>query len=561
MAAVLLAMDHFNQRNTSIVPELEQYQECPVKFDFSSSHFFNTGTSADKKYLERLVNMDRRPCAAVGPFSNHPALELGTMAAAMRFPLTIHRAYTYSAVDPVTNPFSSHVFPHILSTSQSTAELLQHKGRTSYIAMLYPLTEMGTQWREALGITLDEHNMDNLGYPYNAEGFDESEQVRPIDGSVQAIKDSGYRTIVVTAGNAAIEVPEIAKAAKKVGLLNGEYMWVFAGDFDSSLIFSPDDLTRELLTGAILILPQEHIWARDDPFMKVWKDQGPDAARRLNEFNPVSVDNDEASNLSKTQFGFSVSPTTPGYILAHDDLFEYSEPQFGSGFIYDAVIATGMGACNGLNCISENDTVPLASFVENIRSVDFQGASGQLKFGCADKSICPYKGNRAPSTMNWVAWNMFRPGSEDPFVEVDRLSAGASSFVQTAETIYADGRNLPPRRLRDLPEQNYLPRGVRIFGLVCMSVALFCAVATMIWVFLHREHRVVRASQPVFLYAICFGSALTSTSIFTISHDESYGFSEQRLSRYCMAGAGPRSDCVGNPLFVDRLGLTAMGAA
>jgi gamma-aminobutyric acid type B receptor len=66
-------------------------------------------------------------------------------------------------------------------------------------------------------------------------------------------------------------------------------------------------------------------------------------------------------------------------------------------------------------------------------------------------------------------------------------------------------------------------------------MVLFCSAVSIIWVYLHRDHRVVKAAQPICLYMICVGAALSASTIFTESFDESFGWSEQQLSRACMA--------------------------
>jgi hypothetical protein len=69
-----------------------------------------------------------------------------------------------------------------------------------------------------------------------------------------------------------------------------------------------------------------------------------------------------------------------------------------------------------------------------------------------------------------------------------------------------------------------------------MGMIMMGALSTVVWVYIHREHRVLRAAQPHFLYVLAFGSAAVSAStIFVVSLDESHGWSEQQLSRACMA--------------------------
>jgi hypothetical protein len=80
----------------------------------------------------------------------------------------------------------------------------------------------------------------------------------------------------------------------------------------------------------------------------------------------------------------------------------------------------------------------------------------------------------------------------------DFISSARLFFLN--KTYYADGRTVPPDLLRDPPEQNYLSTPVRVVGFTVMGLALLISAATILWVYVHREHRVVKAAQPYFLY-------------------------------------------------------------
>jgi hypothetical protein len=88
--------------------------------------------------------------------------------------------------------------------------------------------------------------------------------------------------------------------------------------------------------------------------------------------------------------------------------------------------------------------------------------------------------------------------------------------------------------LRYSASQNFLTVGVRFVGLFFMSCAIFLSIVAALWVFLCGESRVVRASQPFFLFLICLGTAIESSTVFLISVDESYGWSQDGLSAACV---------------------------
>jgi len=73
------------------------------------------------------------------------------------------------------------------------------------------------------------------------------------------------------------------------------------------------------------------------------------------------------------------------------------------------------------------------------------------------------------------------------------------------------------------------------FGIVLMLIAVIFSICCGAWVFWFRLHRIVTASQPIFLYLLCFGCGLFSLSIFFISFDEGSGYIPDHLGVYCMA--------------------------
>jgi gamma-aminobutyric acid type B receptor len=115
------------------------------------------------------------------------------------------------------------------------------------------------------------------------------------------------------------------------------------------------------------------------------------------------------------------------------------------------------------------------------------------------------------------------------------LLSGTWERIEGRLFVYRDDRTVPPDLLRDTPEQNYLSQGLRVFGLTLMSFAMFLAVVCFLWIYWKREHHVLRASQPHFLYVICFGAFAQAWAIFTISFDESEGWTPSQLSKACMA--------------------------
>lgn len=150
--------------------------------------------------------------------------------------------------------------------------------------------------------------------------------------------------------------------------------------------------------------------------------------------------------------------------------------------------------------------------VDAIRGLDFEGATGRVQFGNAE--LDPDRlGTRLASTVTFCAYN----------VRIEEVSPSnfSSSLVLTVlrlpvrdphrwktvhDSVYCGGRTLLPLLLRDEPEKNFLSRPLQALGLSLMVFAAAASVARGLWVFVYREHRVLKVSQPPFLYLVCLGT-------------------------------------------------------
>jgi hypothetical protein len=535
MASSLLATQVFNTRNASIVPELALpvFQDCHIQLDTNNTNslVFNTATlghAASKQLLQNSASLNSFPCAVAGPFHDMPAQELSVLAAAAEFPVVVHRAFNLRVVSDTFSPFTSQVFPDLITSSHVLTEFLQHKGRTDYIAVLYALTDTGSQrsvaFRQSLGAARMRHATVSFMSPaidLNSVSVSDELLFNATRLALQQVKLSGFRTIVLAMEVPFLELPLIADAAAAMGLLNQEYFWVLSGHVDPKLLFTNNTNVTGLLKGAAWLSPVELHYTEPDTnkFLQAWRSANETLVHEVNEANPMKEGQ-------------------PGYFFANQDFYQTYLPEYGDGFMFDAVMATAMGAClaaaDNTATTSNNNNGghggPISSeaHVRGIRSVDFEGATGRVKFGATADS----DGARLASTVTWSVFNLV-PSLNKPVVVSELYLNG--TWTHRTDFVYADGTTVPPKLLRDEPEQNYLNNVIRGVGLALMGVVMFMAVATVVWVYLHRNHRVLQAAQPHFLYLLAIGSAVSVSTVIPISFDESTGLSQQELDRMCMA--------------------------
>jgi 7 transmembrane sweet-taste receptor of 3 GCPR len=112
---------------------------------------------------------------------------------------------------------------------------------------------------------------------------------------------------------------------------------------------------------------------------------------------------------------------------------------------------------------------------------------------------------------------------------------GSWVAVEGAEFIFFDGTTNEPEPKKTTVNWNYISNSIHILGLFLMSLALVISIASGAWVFIMRKDRIVKASQPEFLYLLCSGSAMVALSLFFISWDEDKGVSPDTLNAFCSA--------------------------
>jgi len=513
LAAAIMAIQQFNERNSSVVPQLaELVEDCNIQVDLEKSLLYDSGADAfgSARALYRAVE---EPCAIIGPFDDSVAEQLATLAMAAEIPHVVSRAYSLGVTSETENPYTTTVYPDLLSSARQVASYLSFKERTDHVAIIYGLSDLGLQRYEALRVEFRERMIGHMGFSF-AEVATELQyftDLFPPITALREIKQRGQRTIVFCLDNPKSSLQPIADAIEELDMNNGDYFFVFHDRFDPNQYFdgANQNLTDFVKGSAwIVTVPEFHL-DYTLPFGASWLSQGKDTVDTLNEVIPVEEE------------------SSPGFIFTNDDFFQTTEAEYGAGFMFDAIMAALIGACQAHR--SPDGSISGSSHQAAIRNLNFTGATGTVAFGA---EVSERAGTRQEGTVPWVAVNFIDDGDVDipEFVNAE----GEWQSDQGIDFVYAKERTSGPP-LRAPTKANYLTKGLRVFGFTLMSIAMACGVGSAIWVFMNRKHRVLTASQPPFLYLICLGTIVQSASIFTISFDESYGWTKGQLDKACMA--------------------------
>jgi hypothetical protein len=161
-------------------------------------------------------------------------------------------------------PYSSSVYPDSGVLTERLAHLLIQLGRTDFVSILYPLTDLGLQWKDVLSTIFQLLGIETFQMSiYN----DMQESRSGVEASsvlenLQAVKDRGFRTIVVPMDVAELNLPLIANAAEELEMNNGDYLWVWVAEFSPSHLFSENRNITKLIFGSVWVAAIEDVELR-----------------------------------------------------------------------------------------------------------------------------------------------------------------------------------------------------------------------------------------------------------------------------------------------------------
>lgn len=159
------------------------------------------------------------------------------------------------------------------------------------------------------------------------------------------------------------------------------------------------------------------------------------------------------------------------------------------------------------------------------------GASGTI-------TLDPKTGSRTSQSALYVMNNAIAlpvEGSTNVTMQEIRTHYYDTRWIEVENTsmIFNDGTE---HIMQDLPEQtvdyNYIGTGLRAAGLAMSALVVTMSVGFSGWTFVKVKTRIVKASQPIFLSFICFGTLLMGASMIPLSLDDEV-VSEQGASVAC----------------------------
>lgn len=225
------------------------------------------------------------------------------------------------------------------------------------------------------------------------------------------------------------------------------------------------------------------------------------------------------NNPEDVQYVMSKQPTYPDEpvferVYMDDTAFESAKNM--APFLYDATIALGLAACS---VTQGEDFFDGKSHYDAFKRMRFTGATGDLFFEQDTGSRDP---NSALFQMFNYAESPESEGSDEvSFVDDTTALFQNGEWIIDEPFVYNDGTTVIRPDLPDVSvDYKYIGTGLRAAGLVLCALVMLQAIGFALFTKTNQASRVVKASQPVFLYIICLGTLIMSAAIIPLSIDD-----------------------------------------
>jgi len=202
-------------------------------------------------------------------------------------------------------------------------------------------------------------------------------------------------------------------------------------------------------------------------------------------------------------------------------------PSHYSQFSYDAIAAIGLAACHAAQNSTLNDNYFTGKeHHQALIEKSFLGASGNVKFPNNSFTRDGYSVYYFVSEIHEIGRSPNNPelsifsGETKLYFDIETQSWKRSTGAD--EYIYAGNTTVPPNELPPYQEQMHsLTTSVQLVCLFLAVAVIITSISLAVYVFIHQKNQVITASQPPFLYIICTGTLVLSSSIIPLTVDDS----------------------------------------
>lgn len=511
IAAIALAAQHLNAGDGAVVPAVAGLS-CPLVFGLRE--VFDTGFSESQAVdgviqMTDPANVERRlPCAIFGAMRSAVSAPTAIISGIRGYPQFSHT----STANTLDNKEQCPLFGRTIAADDSSALAvikLYVKWGVNHLGVVHVGDNFGKSYLAGMRL-----HAENIAPNMILKSFEMPFRPSPRDIKqvVRLLKQTGYRYFYGIGGSRD-EVDALLAAAYDEGIAgNGRYNWVHdAGKMAQGQIVERGSPKHMYLNGLI------------DTGVNPGSALGGTPGFRALEAGLRSLLEDPRDLELVRSFFPPELRDTFGYEEGFLDSLDVSSR---ATFMYDAVIATGLAACNitaELSLTSDEFELTGKDHFAAFGFANFTGVTGHIE-------IDPKSGTRVPSSamyhlLNYVEDTELSNDTHVVFKETIPAFMIDNEWKEHAPVIFNDNT---PTVIPDLfPvdfNPNYLSPGMRAGGLLMCALVLLQAIVFAAWT-VKSQHtpgsgrQVVQASQPLFLYIICAGAVIMGSAIIPLSFD------------------------------------------
>jgi len=519
ITAALLAMYHLNNGIGDVVPSLAGLDEtCDLRL---TGKFFDTemkpGVAIEQLNNDCLGvgdsnNTSMRPCAVMGSNTD--------LATSQMSIISFSHDLFHSIFVPKENfdyksryPFITRIIPAQSSESFAVMQYLKSIG-VSHVALIYTSQE-NYMLNQNFFSEASLYDIKTNSFPLQDKPpTDPVERQELISSLIARVKKTMFRYICVYFNKFYYE--EIMTEAYRQGIAGPGYNWIFGSGLSAEEVV---EMSKDYTPGSPLYIATQgtsfikNLFVRKsesfphyENFLNVWSNLDVEMVNYVNNKWP--------KYSSEELLNYTDFKAKPEYFKSTS---KYFPPDSLTYQIYDTTVALGIAACSSVNngtYFGAKEHFDAWTQIDNIEAL-----SGSLKF-------LP-TGSRDPSTSLYAITNVVEKstafeGYYSYFFELNSTSK-TETWIKNPykEHCYSDGSTIPPEPLPPLQVEKIhispVVRGVSLgICFVCLLASIYCGM----YVYRHKKDKIIKSSQPIFLFMICFGTFLMASSIIWLSIDD-----------------------------------------
>lgn len=514
IAGIALATQHLNSGNGTIVPEVEGINKrCNVRFTYEISDTEDSVKGAVDDIIH-FIHEDgdedginyQKPCAFIGPYMSSSTVPASTISSIYKYPMFSPIATSSLLNNKIKFDYFGRLIPSDDQTTEALVQFLLDRN-IYYVAVLHVNDVYGDFYvnglrNAATKLAPGKMTMKSVSIPVIRE-TDQGVARENIELQIKEIVDTSFNYIIGVFYEA--HYGTVMEEAFRQGIAgDGVHNWFFSDLLmDSQIMYSTYEKGSPLYlaTKGVGIISSSSQYA---PYYKKY-------LAVLQELN-----NDEDLDYLESTLPLNYNDD---WVFPMDE-FDVSEPGTGSPRLYDTVIAYGLAACKATDNNSNNknnannEYFTGTELFNKMLQTDFEGVSGKVKL---DQET----GTRTISTAVFIITNLVVNENRKGDV-VATFSPQVTHVFQDSkwtnteyQYIFSDGTTESPSSLPVVATvDDYLSLALKR---LCTSMGVLIMIASIglgIWTHMNRNHRVIRASQPIFLNFLLVGTFLMGEFYF-----------------------------------------------